>query len=181
MQEPARVEWLALYESNDVFLTSSRDGTGDNHTWEAMARGCVPVFSGSGGPAILIEGETGFRVPSHAGPETAAVLKRLGSEPSWLDEISRSAFRISTTRIMRQSDTIDDYLDLFDRIRTNPAYRRPRGPILFPPTRIDGADIFTLEPKYVARGVGPFPSRRDYLGYRAELKAASSFLSRSTT
>jgi hypothetical protein len=175
IEEPTRMGWLALYESCDVLLTNLPCGAGDNHVWEAMARGCVPVFQGDNVPGILVDDQTGFCLPSGSDSQISAIVMRLACDPEYLEAISLRAFAIATTRIARQHDVIDDYLNLFDQMRSNLAgrrYRRPRGPIQFPPSNIDGTNIFPLEATYVAKGIGPFPSLEDFLGYESELKAS---------
>jgi len=174
LEEPTRTGWLALYESHDIVLTSLPCEEGENHVWEAMARGCVPIFGGGDVPQILLDGQSGFRLASLADRKTSVILVRLGSDPEYLDTVSRCAFAISTKRIARQADTIDDYIDLFGRMRANLAdrtYRRPRGPIHAPPFSIGDINIFPLASNHVARGIGTFPSRQDFIEYRAELKA----------
>jgi glycosyltransferase involved in cell wall biosynthesis len=172
-EEPTRTAWLSLYSSHDIFLTSVQHGAPANNVWEAMARGCVPVLAGGDIPANVSEGQTGFCVSSDADREVAAILVRLATDRALLNTISRSTFGQATRRIPRLTDTIDDYKDLFERMRfdlANKTYRRPRGPIQPPPARIGGVDIFPLTANYHAKGVGPFPSRRNCLDYRQELR-----------
>jgi len=174
IEEPTRIGWFALYESHDVVLTGLPWGEGANYVWEAMARGCVPIFAGSNVPQILVDGQSGFCLPSHADRLISVILVRLASDPAYLDKISRHAFEISTRRVSRQTDMIDDYIDLFGHMRANLAdrtYRRPRGPIQSPPFSIGGANVFPFVSNYVASSIGVFPTRQDFDGYSAELKA----------
>jgi glycosyltransferase involved in cell wall biosynthesis len=173
IEEPTRIGWLALYESHDAIVTEIPRGAGDNNVWEAMARGCVPILTGGDAPGILVTGQTGFHVSSDPHSGTAAILVRLACDPAYLDTISRSGFELATRRIPRQTDTIDEYLDLFGRMRDDLArgiYRRPRGPIQVPPASIGGIDVFPVTATHNVAGIGPFPTKQDFRGYRAELK-----------
>jgi hypothetical protein len=178
IEEPTRIGWLTLYESHDVVLTSLPCEEGARHVWEAMARGCVPVFAGNNVPQILVDGQSGFCLSTHEDREASIILVRLAGDPAYLEKISRCAFEISTRRITRQTDTIDDYVDLFGRMRANLAdrtYQRSQGPIKSPPFSIGGTNIFPFASNYVASGIGAFPTRLDFDEYSAELKAGRRF------
>jgi len=83
-------------------------------------------------PANVSEGRTGFFVSSDTDREVTAILIRLATDAALPDRISRNTFGQATRRIPRLTDTIDDYKNLFERMRfdlANKTYRRPRRPI----------------------------------------------------
>lgn len=134
----------ALHEADVFLLVSLFEGL-PLSLLEAMACGCVPVVGDieSGIPELVVNGETGFRVPLHQPDAFVRRLRELALDPAALQAMSRrSAALIAERYSARQM--ADDYAEVLREIwreLRHAIYRRPWspapvteiGPILLPP------------------------------------------------
>lgn len=148
---------LGLFEqSHVVVLTSAFEGL-PICLLEAMSRGCVPVVTDvrSGIPDLVEDGVTGFRVPLGDAEAFADRLALLRADPERLGGLSLGAARAIRERGYDADRMVERYVQLFERVlemsRTG-AFRRPRGPILWPPTLADADWKDRLPPRLRAVG-----------------------------
>ena len=170
--EPSRDEWLALCDAHDVILTSCPSPQLPDRLRQAMARGCVPVLAGGHMPAHVFDARTGFHVPHAEATEVRSILLRLAIDRALWRSLSEASYGRAKQGMLLPAEMIEEYLSLFERIRAaamSGTFRRPRAPLDPPPTDVAGIGVFPFPARFLAEGVGAFPSEKDYSGYMDEL------------
>ena len=177
LEEPSRMEWLRLYETHDVLLSSISGGGDSRRFREVMSRGCIPILAGGEIPDLVEDGQSGFCLPACGTDEVLAVLVRLAGNPELRGMLARNARDQAVHGGPVAADMVSAYLELFSRVRSDVAagvYRRPQALLEKPPAKVDGISVFPSRLKHVVRGVGAFPSSDDFHGYLQELEPGTA-------
>ncbi len=105
-----------IYRGADVFLLPSREEGMANVLMEAMCAGLPSIATRiAGSSEAVVEGETGWLVPSEDAPALARAIERLGREPAARERMGRAArARVETT--YSWPVIADRWLDIVERI-----------------------------------------------------------------
>lgn len=150
---------LEILEQNDVFLMTSEFEGMPLTLIEAMGRGCVPVVTDieSGVRELVRNHVNGFLIPVGAIESFAERLAMLQGDVGWCQKLSLNAYGTVDKGGYRVQDMVLQYIELFHlvlREAESGVYRRPRGPIVPPPSlRISWKEHIPLPLRAVARRV----------------------------
>ena len=112
----ARTEIYKLLQQSDLYVdTSLAEGFGLT-ALEAMAAGCVPIVSNSGGVNVYLENnKNGYLIKDSVNPNAyiKAIIKAL-SDQTELEKISKNAQ--TTSKGFNFQETIEEYISLFNKV-----------------------------------------------------------------
>jgi glycosyltransferase involved in cell wall biosynthesis len=174
MGQIAHARLMEILGRFDVCLLTSEFEGMPNALGEAMARGCVPVVTDirSGVRELVRDGENGYVVPVGGVEQFAARLAVLHGNPELRADMSSKAREAVIAGGFGVESMVERYRSLFEKLLTQPLFRRPRGILRMPPYQVGRVKLFEVRQARCFDGIGVLPSSSlDYHGYVGELEA----------
>jgi hypothetical protein len=146
--------------------------------WEAIGHGAAPLLIGENGacPDPLTPGKTCWPVPTGDLDSLVTGLAVLSADAARREAVGRAALDAVRAILFRAEHMLDEYVSLFEQVLTarTVAATSPLAPMLAPPARVDGLEVFPVSLEHEVAGIGGFPSEADYTEYARRIDKALS-------